>query len=75
MEAIGQSLRFDYGAEAEKWLPLANGIDGTILSTDMAGASLELTSVSSLAATVYPVGTMRILIISNTSVYSLSFLG
>ena len=37
VEAIGQSLRFDYGAEAEQWLPLASDIDGTILSTDTAG--------------------------------------
>lgn len=37
VEATGQSLRFDYGVEAEQWQPLASEIDGTILSTDTAG--------------------------------------
>ncbi|MDQ0885116.1 xylan 1,4-beta-xylosidase [Paenibacillus sp. V4I9] len=37
VEAIGQSLRFDYAAEAEQWQHLAEDIDGTILSTDTAG--------------------------------------
>ncbi|MDQ0902300.1 MULTISPECIES: glycoside hydrolase family 43 protein [unclassified Paenibacillus] len=37
VEAIGQSLRFDYATEVEQWQHLADRIDGTILSTDTAG--------------------------------------
>ncbi|CAM3382046.1 glycoside hydrolase family 43 protein [Marinicrinis lubricantis] len=37
VEAWGQSYSFYYGTEAEAWNPLAERVDGTILSSDVAG--------------------------------------
>jgi len=37
LEAYGQKLNFSYGIESEQWNVLAEGIDGTIVSTDVAG--------------------------------------
>jgi len=37
IEATGQSLRFDFAANAESWILLAEHVDGTLLSTDIAG--------------------------------------
>ncbi|GMK38039.1 xylosidase/arabinosidase [Paenibacillus sp. CCS19] len=37
LEAYGQKLTFSYGIESEQWKVLAEGVDGTIVSTDVAG--------------------------------------
>src|SRR5690606_30510271 len=37
VEARGQSYRFGYGYAPEAWTMLAEGVDGTLLSTDVAG--------------------------------------
>ncbi|CAG7644381.1 Non-reducing end alpha-L-arabinofuranosidase BoGH43B [Paenibacillus solanacearum] len=40
VEADEQRLRFDYALEAEAWIGLSDGVDGTLLSPDVAGSFL-----------------------------------
>ncbi|WP_028552608.1 glycoside hydrolase family 43 protein [Paenibacillus sp. UNC451MF] len=37
VEAIGQAYHFYYGTGYEQWIALAEGVDGTLLSSDVAG--------------------------------------
>ncbi|MNC17181.1 Beta-xylosidase [compost metagenome] len=54
VEAVGQSYSFHYAVRSEKWQPLVEDADGTILSSDVAGGFTG--SVMGLYATSHGTG-------------------
>lgn len=54
VEAVGQSYSFHYATRSEEWQPLAEDVDGTILSSDVAGGFTG--SVMGLYATSHGTG-------------------